>query len=233
VLELAYRADSNSAARTGLWVRVPPAVPTEVGSDSVCRAQPPDGLHCARLTGFGQAYAYLLGLYLGDGSLSYGRGNVWRLRITLDSRYPGIIERAKSAVEAVRGRPTGSTIRSGCVDVSSYWKHWVCLFPQHGVGPKHRREMRLTTWQSRIVEADTAAFLAGLIHSDGCRTMNRVKGHEYPRYFFSNLSLDIRELFVAACTRLGVDSRPAGRRNVAVSKRASVAILDRLVGPKR
>jgi hypothetical protein len=63
--------------------------------------------------------------------------------------------------------------------------------------------------------------------------MNRVKGHEYPRYFFSNLSLDIRELFVAACTRLGVDSRPAGRRNVAVSKRASVAILDRLVGPKR
>lgn len=40
MLELAYRADSNSAAREGLWVRVPPAVPPDV------RAQ--DGATCRR-----------------------------------------------------------------------------------------------------------------------------------------------------------------------------------------
>jgi hypothetical protein len=74
--------------------------------------------------------------------------------------------------------------------------------------------------------------VAGLVHSDGCRVLNRVKGHVYPRYFFSNLAADIRDLFVWACTMVGVESRAAGPRNVAVSRKASVAILDRLVGPK-
>ena len=36
------------------------------------------------------AYAYLLGLYLGDGCLSETRRGVYRLRITLDKKYPGI-----------------------------------------------------------------------------------------------------------------------------------------------
>ena len=38
-----------------------------------------------------KAYAYLLGLYLGDGCISAGRRGVWRLRVTLDAAYPGII----------------------------------------------------------------------------------------------------------------------------------------------
>ena len=28
-------------------------------------------------------------------------------------------------------------------------------------------------------------FLRGLIHSDGCRVLNRVNGKGYPRYFFT------------------------------------------------
>ena len=71
-----------------------------------------------------------------------------------------------------------------------------------------------------------------MIHSDGCRCINRVKGFEYPRYFFSNLSADIRELFIETCATVGVESRLAGPRNVSVARRSSVAILDRLVGPK-
>jgi hypothetical protein len=40
------------------------------------------------------AYAYLLGLYLGDGCLlKTHREGVMRLNITLDSRYTEIIER--------------------------------------------------------------------------------------------------------------------------------------------
>jgi len=46
-------------------------------------------------------YAYLLGLYLGDGTISKARRGVFKLRITLDMRYPGIIEGCPSAMSAV------------------------------------------------------------------------------------------------------------------------------------
>src|SRR5438105_15958239 len=49
----------------------------------------------------GAAYAYLLGMYLGDGCLSEHRRGVWRLRITLDAAYPGIIAECTSAIESV------------------------------------------------------------------------------------------------------------------------------------
>ena len=39
-------------------------------------------------------YAYLLGLYLGDGCISRAR-RVWRLRIVLDTAYPAIVERCR------------------------------------------------------------------------------------------------------------------------------------------
>src|SRR2546423_9554335 len=61
------------------------------------RREPSDVLRpssCPRCDGLPLSwpwYAYLLGLYLGDGCLSEGRGSVYKLRITLDQRYPGII----------------------------------------------------------------------------------------------------------------------------------------------
>jgi hypothetical protein len=180
----------------------------------------------------GAPYGYLLGLYLGDGSLSLGARAVWRLRITLDSKYPAVIEHASAATAQVRGRRPGVTVREGCVDVSSYWKHWVCCFPQHGSGAKHDRDVRLQPWQQSVVIAWPEAFLSGLIHSDGCRCVNRVKGRAYPRYFFSNESSQIRAMFTVACGLVGVDCRPAGRRNISVARRDSVALLDRLIDPK-
>jgi hypothetical protein len=232
VLELAYRADSNSAAREGLWVRVPPAVPDQVDPGIRCCATPRDVAGCANERELGPEYAYLLGLYLGDGTLSPGRRNVWHLPISLDARYPQIIARGQQAIADVGGRRVGATARPGCVVISSYWKHWVCVFPQHGPGHKHERSIKLEGWQRSLVVMHPGHFLGGLIESDGCRVLNRVKGHVYPRYFFSNLSADIRGLFVWAAGMVGVESRAAGPRNVAVSRRASVAILDRLVGPK-
>jgi hypothetical protein len=100
----------------------------------------------------------------------------------------------------------------------------------------------LADWQRAIVDAHPEQFLRGLIHSDGCRTVNRFKTklpsgrvaeYEYPRYFFSNLSADIRALFCEYCDRLGVRWTQSNHRNISVSHRRSVAILDRFVGPKR
>ena len=80
-------------------------------------------------------------------------------------------------------------------------------------------------------------FLRGLIHSDGCRHINRVwhgdKSYEYSRYEFSNASGDIRALFCASCDALGIPWRRMNARNVSVARREGVAALDEFVGPKR
>jgi len=60
----------------------------------------------------------------------------------------------------------------------------------------------------------------------------RVAEYAYPRYFFSNLSADIRALFCDACERLGIRWTLSNPRNVSVSHRRSVAALDEFVGPK-
>jgi hypothetical protein len=198
----------------------------------VCRATPRAADSCLD-TDLGPAYAHLLGLYLGDGNLSVGRRGVWRLRITLDVRYPDIIAGAQRSAATVAGHRSGLVQRSGCVDVSNYWKYWPCAFPQHGSGPKHMRPIRLEGWQMDLIRAEPRAFLAGLIESDGTRCMNRVRGYVYPRYFFTNMSSDIRQLFVWACSLVGVDCRADGPRNISVARRESVAILDGFVGPKR
>jgi hypothetical protein len=233
MLELADRADSNSAVREDVWVQVPLAAPALLDVAIPCCAVPPDVTLCADGRSLEPAYPYLLGLYLGDGMLTLAPRAVWKLRLSLDATYPGIILRAKSAIFEVAGRRAGEVARPGCVEVYSNWKHWHCLFPQHGPGPKHTRRIQLEPWQQRLVARHPGEFITGLIQSDGCRCLNRVKGREYPRYFFTNNSPEIRELFAAACAMLGVDCRPAGRRNVSVARRASVEILDDVVGAKR
>ena len=52
-------------------------------------------------------YAYLLGLYLGDGCLSATRKGVYRLRVSLDTKYPGIIAEAAAAMADVLPNKVG------------------------------------------------------------------------------------------------------------------------------
>lgn len=125
----------------------------------------------------------------------------------------------------------------GCHHVYAYSKHWPCLLPQHGPGVKHKRRIELLPCPQTIVfEHAPDAFVRGLIHSDGCRCVNRVvvrgKAYEYVRYFFSNRSADIRMLFQDACAALGVESRHNNRFSVSVARRLSVSVLEEIVGPK-
>jgi hypothetical protein len=75
-------------------------------------------------------------------------------------------------------------------------------------------------------------LLRGLIHSDGCRVINRVNGGEYPRYMFTNHSDDIRAIFANACNAFGVAWRRTNWRTLAVSRAPDVAQLDAIIGPK-
>lgn len=191
------------------------------------------------------AYAYLLGLYLGDGCVSpHPRGGHY-LRIVCDNAWPGLIEQCRTAILAAC--PTNKVCviqRQGCVAVTSYGRHWTCLFPQHGPGKKHDRRIALEGWQQEVVDAHPWEFLRGLIHSDGCRTTNWTtrlvggvrKRYEYPRYFFTNKSDDIRKLCTDTLTRVGVRwtvlARGSDPFNVSIARRESVALMDLHIGPK-
>jgi hypothetical protein len=130
--------------------------------------------------------------------------------------------------------------RTGCTEIKSTSKHWLCLFPQHGPGRKHRRVIELEPWQERIVAKYPGDFARGLFHSDGYRGINRVRRplkegdrwHEYPRYLFVNRSADIHRLCGEALDRLGVEWRFSKPTTISVAQRAAVARLDAFVGPK-
>ncbi|MFI9234635.1 transcriptional regulator [Streptomyces sp. NPDC053079] len=191
------------------------------------------------------AYAYLLGLYLGDGCVSRQSSGSYTLRIACADAWPGLIDACREAIKRVR--PTNSVClvqNPGCVSVASASKHWPCLFPQHGSGKKHERRITLERWQQWIVDTHPWEFLRGLIHSDGCRITNWTtrlvggerKRYEYPRYFFTNKSDDIRKLFTDTLDKVGVEWKMTRRGNgtvdVSVARRASVALMDVHIGPK-
>jgi len=186
------------------------------------------------------SYSYLLGAYLGDGYVSPGG----QLVIACDTIYPEIIQDCRASIVLTSRRLHVGVYPHPvhrCVRVTCGWKGWFEAFPQHGLGRKHERPIVLAKWQQEIVSELPWAFLRGLLHSDGCRVMNRfrtklpsgrVAEYEYPRWFFSNLSADIRGLFCATCDQVGVRWTQSNSRNISISHRKSVALLDQHVGPK-
>ena len=181
------------------------------------------------------AYAYLLGLYLGDGHLVTS-ARVPVLRVYCADSWPGLIDECANAMLTVLARSVQRVQMRGCVGVQSYSKHWPCLLPQHGPGHKHHRPIMLSGWQQPVVDRQPGSFLRGLFHSDGCRTTNRItrgtRVYEYPRYNFSNESADIMSLCQVSLDRLGIPWRMCRPNMLSVARREAVARLDEFVGPK-
>jgi hypothetical protein len=199
-------------------------------------ACPRCGAEAHRFDELSSAYVYLLGLYLGDGCISSHARSVFRLRISLDQKYPGIIDECEAAMRAVRPYNVPGWRRTpyNCFEVFSYSKSWPCLFPQHGPGKKHTRPIVLAKWQREFTALVPGLLLRGLIHSDGCRFTNTGRGGwTCPRYSFCNYSADIHRIFRDACELLDLHWTQAGEHTTYVSRKADVAKLDRFVGPKR
>ncbi len=202
------------------------------------------GMDCCRCHGaspsLGAEYAALLGFYLGDGCISTYRKHTV-LRVSCDASWPGIIADVSRLVSALHpARGVFQVKAPGAVVVQGNWKHWRCLFPQHGPGRKHDRPIVLEDWQEEIVSAFPADFLRGLFHSDGARVNNwatrmvagEKRRYDYPRWQFSNRSDHIRALCCWALDLVEVPWRQSGAWTISVSRGEAVAALDELIGPK-
>ena len=187
------------------------------------------------------AYSYLLGIYLGDGTVTR-HGQTFGLHVYIDGEYPQIVDECEVAIRTVSGVTPSRYLRphSARVRLTSYRPIWPAAFPQSGPGRKHERSIELVGWQREIVDEFPEPFIRGLIHSDGSRCLNTFdielmdgpRTYSYPRYFFTNYSADIRAIFCDACDRIGIRWSRSSWRNISVSHRRSVALLDSFVGPK-
>lgn len=235
VLRLAGRGEPTAAIARRLGI---PRSTVRSWLDSAPR--PPRPPRVAALSALPPAaYAYLLGLYLGDGHV-VSTGRSYRLTIKLDAAYPGIVEAAATAVAAVmpghsvavRPHPT-----QRCVAVSTHSILWPQLLPQHGPGRKHTRAIRLTPWQLEMTRGEPHAFVRGLIHSDGSRYVavvrRRGRTYRYTRYSFANRSDDIKAILCAHLDRLGIRWTRPNEKDIAIARKADVALLDAFIGPKR
>lgn len=184
------------------------------------------------------AYALLLGWYLGDGSIARARRGVFTLQIVNDERYRELNQEIAETIRRVK--PNASPCLrggGGAIRVEARWKHWPCVFPQHGPGRKHLRKIELAGWQREIVAEYPDQLLRGLFHSDGCRFVNWAskpdgRRYYYLRYMFSNESEDIRKILTDALDQLGIAWRQPRRNAIAVSRKEAVAVLDAFVGAK-
>jgi hypothetical protein len=181
------------------------------------------------------AYAYVFGLYLGDGCVS-ALPRSYRLRIFLDAAYPGIVAECRRSLQILRpenrvwvGR--SKTCRCNVVSVCS--NHWPCLLPQMGPGRKHNRPITLEAWQEDVLPRERRAFIRGLVHSDGCRVVANDRGVMSVRYHFSNKSEDIKRIFCEQLDALGIHWTRPCERQIAVYRKACTALLDEFVGPKQ
>ena len=178
------------------------------------------------------AYAYLLGMYLGDGCITrYPRTHL--LVISLDAAYPDIARRCAAAVRKVNPfHPVSVYPDDNVLRVKSYGVCWLTLFPQHGPGKKHHRKIELRDWQATLVKANSWEFLRGLLESDGSRFDRSVGGKKYPAYEFANRSSDILGLFKQVCDDLAIHYTAPTSESISIARREDVRKLDEQIGPK-
>lgn len=165
-------------------------------------------------------YAYLLGLYLGDGYINKTE-RTYRLRLALNSvHHLDVIERAKKRLGMIFPNNKIGIVNvtgSNCINLSVYSSSLVNLFPQHGVSFKHTRSINITDEQEKIIHEYKDYLLCGLHDSDGCKYTDR--GNEY--YQFTNISNDIISIYLNCLSKNDIKYR-LYPKNVRVRRKEDV-----------
>jgi hypothetical protein len=184
---------------------------------------------------FRSKYSYLLGQYLGDGHI-IKTPRSYKLSIYTTAKYLSIIDDVVDSMNVVVGRLVNMVSKRGCTDVHVYSNVLPNIFPQHGPGKKHNRNVELTSWQKDNL--DHASLLKGLFHSDGCYYYSQ-KAYIYN---FVNCSLDIIKIYESCLIALGIEYKTYTRKvslsrktqlyKVVVTKKEDVIKMYGIVGEK-
>ncbi len=129
------------------------------------------------------SYAYLLGMYLGDGYIAkMPRTHV--LRIFLNEKQAAVADRVRRAIDLLLPTHRAGVFgpHRAVLTVTSSFKDWPEFLPQHGRGRKHLRKIALQPWQAEIVAHHPEECLRGLLESDGSRHRRLVNGRDYPAH---------------------------------------------------
>jgi len=175
-------------------------------------------------------YAYVLGLYLGDGCI-YTHPRTYRLRIFLNSiKDKEVIDVATKSLRILFPKNKISNykqLKADCVEVSVYNKHLVEYFPQHGKGIKSGRDVSLTSEQSWVMTPQYVKYLiCGLLDSDGCRYLYDNRSN----WQLTNKSEDIINTFCEGLDILDIfhtkQQKSCGSYNVFIRRRNTVEQID-------
>ena len=186
------------------------------------------------------SYAYLLGLYLGDGNITRQPArrvpppDHARSRLSDDHRRTAgeaMAEVMPSSRASVQLRRDGA-----CVEVYSFSKHWPCLFPQHGPGRKHERRIALTDWQRAPLRPAPSSCFAGSSTrtAAGRSTASGAPARHTPIRATPSPTTPPTSAGSSATylDALDIAWRPMGWRNISIARRDAVAKLDAFIGPK-
>jgi hypothetical protein len=129
--------------------------------------------------------AYVIGVAIGDGNLSNPNGRAVRLRITCDTKYPGLIVKTRDALARLLPDNKVGVVgsRGNYVNLSVYSNHLESLlgWTAYG-GSKQLQDVRVPAW---ILAKRPLSIpcLQGLIETDGAVYMDR----GYPMVIFSTV----------------------------------------------
>jgi hypothetical protein len=94
------------------------------------------------------------------------------------------------------------------------------------------RRIELATWQVEIVERFPREFLRGLIHSDGCRVLNRVNGRTIRATSSTKSRTTSAGSSATRAAGYDVEYTLSKWKTVSIGRADSAALLDSFVGPK-
>lgn len=185
---------------------------------------------------FREHYSYILGLYLGDGTINVLK-KTCRLYIYCDIYQDKVINDCIRSLNYILNRKVGIVkTKKKMIKIGIHSKLLSYIFPQIGSGRKYERDVSLKDWQIKYIE--WKYVLIGLFHSDG----SLYKDGKYVRFSFSNVSTDITDIMKNCLDNIGIHYttyKSKGRREnqkdcvkVVVNDQNEMIKLYKIIGEK-